>query len=141
MRAREADKALALNPNYALALLTRGNVHIYTGEPAKAIPYIERAMRLDPDPDRLNGQYVHFLGHAYFVAGDYGTAATCLRNASRSTRRRTCPTPSSLRRQAIWVVWRRPARFGGTSRRSIRDTLTSIILLDCPLSTPPMPIS
>ncbi len=77
--AREADKALALNPNYALALLTRGNVHIYTGEPAKAIPYIERAMRLDPDPDSLNGQYVHFLGSAYFVAGDYGTAATCFK--------------------------------------------------------------
>ena len=76
--AREADKALALNPNYALALLTRGNVHIYTGEPAKAIPYIERAIRLDPDLH--NGQYVHFLGTAYFVAGEYETAATCFKD-------------------------------------------------------------
>jgi len=76
--AREADKALALNPNYALALLTRGNVHIYTGEPAKAMPYIERAMRLDPD--LRNGQYVHFLGTAYFVAGEYETAATCFKD-------------------------------------------------------------
>ena len=76
--ARESDRALALNPNYALALLTRGNVHIYTGEPAKAIPYIERAMRLDPD--LLNGQYVHFLGTAYFVAGEYETAATCFKD-------------------------------------------------------------
>ena len=63
--ARESDKALALNPNYALALLTRGNVHIYTGEPTKAIPYIERAMRLDPGGPQ-QGQYVHFLGTAYF---------------------------------------------------------------------------
>jgi adenylate cyclase len=72
--ARESDKALALNPNYALALLTRGNVHIYTGEPTKAIPYIERGMRLDPGP--VQGQYLHFLGTAYFVAGEYETAAT-----------------------------------------------------------------
>jgi len=74
----ESDKALAFNPNYALALLTRGNVHIYTGEPTKAIPYIERAMRLDPE--LLNGQYVHFLGTAYFVAGEYETAATCFKD-------------------------------------------------------------
>jgi adenylate cyclase len=76
--AREADKALALNPNYALALLTRGNVYIYTGQPAKAIPYIERAIRLDPE--RHNGQYLHFLGTAYFVAGEYETAATCFKD-------------------------------------------------------------
>ena len=76
--AHESDKALALNPNYALALLTRGNVHIYTGEPTKAIPYIERAMRLDPGPQ--HGQYVHFLGTAYFVAGEYETAATCFKD-------------------------------------------------------------
>jgi adenylate cyclase len=72
--AYESDRALALNPNYALALLTRGNVHIYTGEPTKAIPYIERGMRLDPGP--VHGQYLHFLGTAYFVAGEYETAAT-----------------------------------------------------------------
>ena len=77
--ARESDKALALNPNYALALLTRGNVHIYTGEPAKAIPYIERAMRLDPGGPQ-QGQYVHFLGTAYFVAGEYETAVTCFKD-------------------------------------------------------------
>jgi adenylate cyclase len=53
-------------------------VHIYTGEPTKAIPYIERAMRLDPE--LLNGQYVHFLGTAYFVAGEYETAATCFKD-------------------------------------------------------------
>jgi adenylate cyclase len=78
--AHESDKALALNPNYALALLTRGNVHIYTGEPTKAIPYIERAMRLDPLTGPQHGQYVHFLGTAYFVAGEYETAATCFKD-------------------------------------------------------------
>ena len=68
----ESEKALSLNPNYAPASMARGIVYIYTGEPAKAIPYIERAMRLDPT---VPAQYLHFLGTAYFVARDYETAA------------------------------------------------------------------
>ena len=74
--AEEADRALSLNPNYSLALNARGIVHIYTGEPAKAIPHIKRAMRLDP---AFQHQYIHFLGTAYFVAGDYKTAAARFR--------------------------------------------------------------
>lgn len=70
--AEEAERALSLNPNFALALNCRGIMHIYTGEPAKAIPYIERAMRLDP---AFQQQYMHFLGTAHFVAGDYEAAA------------------------------------------------------------------
>jgi len=76
--AYEGDRALALNPNFALALSTRGNLHIFTGEPAKAIPYIERAMRLDPVAQ--HGQSLHYLGMAYFVAGEYETAATCFKD-------------------------------------------------------------
>ncbi|ESZ22053.1 guanylyl cyclase [Mesorhizobium sp. L48C026A00] len=75
--AHEADRALLLNPNYAPALNMRGTVHIYTGEPAKAIPMIERAIRLDPISRQ---QHVHFLGTAYFVAGDYETAAALFRD-------------------------------------------------------------
>ncbi len=75
--AREADRALSLNPNFALALNARGVVYVYTGEPAKAIPYIERAMRLDP---AYQQQYLHFLGTAHFVAGDYETAAMLFRD-------------------------------------------------------------
>ena len=71
------DRALLLNPNYALALNVRGNVHVYTGEPAKAIPYIERAMRLDP---AFQQQYMHFLGTAHFVAGDYETVSVLFRD-------------------------------------------------------------
>jgi adenylate cyclase len=68
---READRALLLNPNYALALNARGNVHLYSGEAAEAIRYYEQAIRLDP----AQPQHRHFLGSAYFVAGDYETAA------------------------------------------------------------------
>jgi adenylate cyclase len=74
--ASEADRSLSLNPNYAPALNLRGILPIYTGEPAKAIPYIERAMRLDP---AFQHQYVHFLGAAHFVAGDYEMAAALFR--------------------------------------------------------------
>ena len=76
--AYEDERALSLNPNFAPALSNLGTLHIYTGEPAKAIPYIERAMRLDPVSQ--HGQYVHFLGMAYFVAGEYETAATCFKD-------------------------------------------------------------
>jgi adenylate cyclase len=76
--ASEGDAALSLDPNFALAMMTRGILHIYTGEPERAIPYIERAMRLDPAPQ--HGQYVHFLGTAYFVAGEYEMAADCFKD-------------------------------------------------------------
>jgi adenylate cyclase len=72
--ADESETALSLNPNYTPAIVGRGIQYIYTGEPMKAIPYIEQAMRLDPAPT-FGAQYLHFLGTAYFVANDYETAA------------------------------------------------------------------
>lgn len=75
--AYHANRALSLNPNDPPALNIRGGLHIYTGEPARAVPLIERAMRLDP---AYQQQYMHFLGTAYFVAGDYETAATVFRD-------------------------------------------------------------
>jgi adenylate cyclase len=73
--AHEADRALSLAPNYGHAHLARGLVYVYTGEPVKGIPYIERAIRLDP----AQQQYRHFLGTAYLVAGNYEAAAAILR--------------------------------------------------------------
>src|SRR5262249_53506822 len=73
----ESEKALSLNPNSAPATVARGIVYIYTGDPANAIRYIERAMRLDPT---VPAQYLHFLGTAYFVARDYETAAKMFRD-------------------------------------------------------------
>jgi adenylate cyclase len=69
--AAEADAALNLNQNYALALNSRGIVNIYSGKPLDAVPYIERAMRLDP---LSKHQYIHFLGSAYLVAGNFEAA-------------------------------------------------------------------
>jgi adenylate cyclase len=68
----EANTALALNPNYALALSARGNITNFLGEPEAAIPLIEQAIRLDPG---FAHQYMHFLGMAYMALGKYETAA------------------------------------------------------------------
>ena len=72
----EADIALSLNPNFALAYATLGTICAYSGQPLAAIAAIERAMRLDP---AWSQQYLHFLGTAYLLAGKYETAAALLR--------------------------------------------------------------
>jgi len=66
------DKALQLNPNYAFAINSRGTLAMYTGRPQAAIADIERAMRLDPG---FSQQYLHFLGLAHLLIGNYETAA------------------------------------------------------------------
>jgi adenylate cyclase len=74
VRSRAAvDKALSLNPNHSSALYVRGANEIFAGDPAAAIPFIERAMRIDPKADR---HHLQFLGLAHFLLGNYETAAT-----------------------------------------------------------------
>ena len=98
----EADIALSLNPNFALAYDILGSIHTFSGRPLEAIPALERAMRLDP---AFRPQYLHFLGMAYLLAGKYETAAALLRPArerrSRSSRpvrpRRASPKGTSER--------------------------------------------
>ena len=72
----EAQMALSLNPNYALAYNVLGGIRSYSGQPLEAIPLLERAMRLDPAHSE---QYLHFLGMAYLLAGKYETAVTLFR--------------------------------------------------------------
>ena len=67
----EADAALALNPNFAIAHNARCFLSIYTGDPLGAIPFAERAIRLDP---AYAQQYLHFLGLAYLCSRKYETA-------------------------------------------------------------------
>ncbi len=68
---KEIDAALALNPNYAEALNARGTVHFADGEPQKAVPYIEQAIRADPANRQ---QYLHFLGGTYLLDRQYDKA-------------------------------------------------------------------
>jgi adenylate cyclase len=75
----EADAALALNPNYALAYAARGAIDVYRGDPLSAIPQIEQGIRLDPAITSHLSQQTHFLGTAYLTAGKYETAAALFR--------------------------------------------------------------
>ena len=77
---QESEIALALSPNYSPAYGTRGLVELYSGAPLAAIPFLERAMRIDP---AFTQQYMHFLGLAYLVAGKSEAAAASFRERIR----------------------------------------------------------
>jgi TolB-like protein/cytochrome c-type biogenesis protein CcmH/NrfG len=74
--AAEVDAALSLNPNFAPALSLRGILHMYSGSPQAAINDLRRAMRLDP---LFTQGYLHHLGVAHIVAGDYESAIALLK--------------------------------------------------------------
>ena len=102
----EADAAIDLNPNYAHAHSTRGLASIYSGRPLTAVPFIEQAMRLDPASKQ---HYLHFLGSAYLLAGDYawlpphsrsGSSSVRNRSLARLPRRRARPSPRGGRSAA-----------------------------------------
>ncbi|MBV9288235.1 MAG: adenylate/guanylate cyclase domain-containing protein [Hyphomicrobiales bacterium] len=76
----EIEAALDLNPNYAPSRGMHGLAKIYSGDPLAAIPHIEQAIRLDPV---MRHQYVHFLGSAYLVAGQFEAAAAQFRERIR----------------------------------------------------------
>ncbi len=72
----EFDRAVELAPNLAIAVSARGVADIFQGFPEQAIPKIERAIRLDPGGSQ---SYLHFLGLANFLLGNYETAAALFR--------------------------------------------------------------
>lgn len=81
----EADAALTLNPNYALAHAARGTIDVYLGKPLTAIPRIENALRLDPAFTANRSQQTHFLATAYLTACKYESAAALFRERIRLT--------------------------------------------------------
>ena len=70
------DKAAELSPGDAETLVTRGNMLVYLHQPDEAIANLEKAMVLNP---RYPDMWLHFLGHAHFMRGDYEMAAKILR--------------------------------------------------------------
>jgi TolB-like protein/Flp pilus assembly protein TadD len=67
------DRAIALNPNLAMAWLFSGWSKVWAGEPEVAIERLARAMRLSPhDPHVFNMQAG--TGLAHFFAGRYAEA-------------------------------------------------------------------
>jgi adenylate cyclase len=71
----EAERAMELTPNMAEAYAIYGNTQSYAGNASKAIDSLKTAMRLDP---QCSDMWLHFLGHAYFIAADYPQAIEVL---------------------------------------------------------------
>jgi TolB-like protein len=73
------QKAVELDRSFADAYALLGGIDTYIGQPAKSIPLLRTAMRLNPD-----GGYLYFLllGRAYLFADDIEQALINLRAAS-----------------------------------------------------------
>ncbi len=67
----EAERSIALAPNYAQGYLMLGWVLLYSGEAQNALEQFEKAMRLDPHHPDI---FLHFVGQALFQLGRYEDA-------------------------------------------------------------------
>jgi adenylate cyclase len=74
------ERALALNPNYDLIVVQRGEYLTWVGRPEEGVEWIRKAMRLNPHhPER----FWNHLGRAYFVARKYPEASEAFRRISK----------------------------------------------------------
>jgi TolB-like protein/DNA-binding winged helix-turn-helix (wHTH) protein/Tfp pilus assembly protein PilF len=77
---RELEKAIELNPSFADSYAFTGGIHTYLGQPAKSVPLLRTALRLNPDGGYL---YYLLLGRAYLFQNDTEQALINLREAMR----------------------------------------------------------
>ncbi len=64
----EMDRAIELDPNFSEAHAGRSYVLSFAGRPDDAIASLQTAMRLNPMYPDI---WLHFMGHAEFMRGDY----------------------------------------------------------------------
>ena len=64
---RSLQKAVELNRSYADAYALMGGIYTYIGQPAKSIPLLRTALRLNPEGSYL---YYMILGRAYLFEND-----------------------------------------------------------------------
>ncbi len=74
----EAERAVVLAPNSALANFNMGRVLRFAGRPEEAIAWHKKAIRQDPMP---SGPYLFGLAHAYWLAGRYEEAVPVCKKA------------------------------------------------------------
>jgi len=77
---RSLEKAIELNPSFADGYAFIGGIHTYRGEPAKSIPLLRTALRLNPDGGYL---YYLLLGRAYLFEHDTEQALINLKEAAK----------------------------------------------------------
>jgi tetratricopeptide (TPR) repeat protein len=76
------DKALLINPNFAVGWQLSGWVKVWLGEPDRAVEHFAQAMRLDPrDPGIFGAQ--QGVAHAHFFGGRYDEALAWAKKALR----------------------------------------------------------
>jgi len=67
----EARLAIRFDPNFADAYVSLAEILNFAGQPAEALPLVERAMRLNP---RYTPNYLWARGQAYWLLNDYSQA-------------------------------------------------------------------
>jgi TolB-like protein len=70
------DRALALNPSFALGWNVSGLLRLYAGQPDLAIGHLETSLRLSPR-ERI-GRPLYVMGAAYFLKREFDEAAAKL---------------------------------------------------------------
>jgi len=75
---KEAERAIALDPNDANNYLAMAHALIYAGRPKKAFAFVEKAMRLDP---HYPAYHLFLLGLAHFGIEQFEKAATLFERA------------------------------------------------------------
>jgi TolB-like protein len=73
----ESGIAASLNPLGSFVNIIRGGYFVNDGQPRRAIPCYEQAIRADPGMTHL---YMHHLATAYLFAGSHETAAALFRS-------------------------------------------------------------
>jgi adenylate cyclase len=71
----DGERAIALDPNYALGFFSLGEALIFNGKPEAAITNIQKAIRLDPQSEDF---YAVDLGAANLMMGHYREATPLL---------------------------------------------------------------
>ncbi|MEE9479310.1 MAG: tetratricopeptide repeat protein [Kiloniellales bacterium] len=75
LAASEADRAIELNPNQPSSRAIRGTILLYEGHTEEAIPFLETAVRFDP---QIDNSYFVELGMAYYLEDRYDEAIRLL---------------------------------------------------------------
>jgi TolB-like protein len=76
----ELETAIAMAPNFVLAVGQLGLTLIWLGHPEAAIPWLKKSIRLAPHDQRTPVDY-SALGLCHLILGNVDDAVTCLRNA------------------------------------------------------------
>ena len=77
---RALERAIELNLSFADAYAFMGGIYTYVGQPARTVPLLRTALRLNPDGGYL---YYLLLGRAYLFEKDVEQALINLREAAR----------------------------------------------------------